>query len=240
MAKNKQGKGKSKNVTAKRVQAPAKKKSSAAGMWTAGIVAVLAIVAVVAIVVSGSKGATPSAASAPAAAAPAAGATSPTPDEQKYIGRLLPAGYTEPSVAAATSYSATVKMSDLTAKQTGTQLSIPLSDVVSDKIVYFEYQKSGSDPIPMTAYIKPSGKLFVGVGYCVPCKGERQRIDADGTLTCESCGTKRDLETGVGISGTCKLYPLDEVAATVKAGSIVVPTAVLEQWTAQPLDRPVG
>jgi nitrite reductase/ring-hydroxylating ferredoxin subunit len=152
----------------------------------------------------------------------------------------LPAGFTETAVASASTYSSTIKMTDVNAAQGSKQLSVSLKDVVSNKIVYFEYQKPGSDPIPMIAYVKPSGKLFVGVSYCIPCKGTRQRIDADGILTCESCGTKRDLETGAGLSGACRLYPLDEVPATVSGGKIVVQDAVLQAWTAQPQDRPVG
>lgn len=92
----------------------------------------------------------------------------------------------------------------------------------------------------MIAYAKPSGKLFVGMSYCPPCKGKGQRIEADGILTCETCGTKRNLETQVGISGNCKLYPLDEVPSKIVGDKIVVEKGVVEQWTPQPLDRPVG
>lgn len=161
-------------------------------------------------------------------------------DEQKYIGRLLPADHQEPVVAAAAKYTTTVKMTTLTAAQEETQIVVPVADVVADKIVYFEYQKSADEVIPLLAYVKPSGKLFVGVSYCPPCEGEGQRLEADGTLTCESCGTKRDLESGVGLSGACKLYPIDELATTVAGGNIVLDKSALDGWTAQPLDRKVG
>ena len=49
-----------------------------------------------------------------------------------------------------------------------------------------------------------------------------------------------DPETGIGISGACKLYPLDELPVTVSGGKIVVEKALLDTWTAQPKDRPVG
>jgi hypothetical protein len=170
-------------------------------------------------------------AGAPAAAVPA--------DEQKYIGRFLPAGYQEPTVPPVT-YTAVTNMTDVTAQTKGAQLTVSLADVTAAKIVYFEYAKAGSDPVPMIAYVKPSGKLFVGVSYCIPCKGKKDLVDADGTLTCASCGTKRDLETGVGISGTCRLYPLDEIASQVVGGKIVIEKSALDKWTPQPLDRPVG
>jgi hypothetical protein len=233
MAKNKR-----KNSSAKPVQPP-KKKGVGPGTWIAGALALLALVAVVAIVMGGgSKGA--AAAGSSVAAGPASASGPVPPEEAKYIGRLLPAGYTEANVARASTYSSVIRMTDLTATQDGKQLSVALSDVVANKIVYFEYKQAGSAAIPMTAYVKPSGKLFVGVGYCIPCKGTRQRIEADGTLTCESCGTKRDLETGVGISGTCRLYPLDEVPAKVVGGKIVVQDSVLANWAPQPSDRPTG
>jgi hypothetical protein len=160
------------------------------------------------------------------------------PEEQKYIGRLLPANYTEPKVANAQTYSSTVKMTKVTPAPGGSQLAIPLGDVVAKKIVSFEYRRADGQVVPMLAYVKPSGKLFVGVNFCLPCKGKGQRIESDGTLTCETCGTKRDLETGVGASGACKLYPLDEVAAAVAGGRILVDKTVIEKWTPQPLDRP--
>jgi hypothetical protein len=224
--------------SAKRPQTPAKKKGAGATTWIAGAFALLAVVTVIVIVTTGgSKGA---ASAGIAGATPASAASSVPADEQKYIGRLLPASYTEPSVGSAAAYTATIQMTNVTPTQDKKQISISLSDLKSDKIVYFEYQKAGSPPIPMMAYIKPSGKLFVGVSLCPPCQSKRQRIDADGTLTCESCGTKRDLETGVGISGACRLYPADEVPATVVGGKIIVQNTVLDGWTAQPIDRPVG
>jgi nitrite reductase/ring-hydroxylating ferredoxin subunit len=224
---------------ARKAPVPVKKKGVSTATWIVGAVAALALVAVIVIVSSGSSGATATTSTADASNASAAGGAVPA-DEQKYIGRLLPATFTEPSVAPASAYSSAIKQTDVTPTQDKKQLTLALSDVVSNKIVYFEYKKAGGDPIAMIAYVKPSGKLFVGVGYCIPCKGTRQRIESDGTLTCEACGTKRDLETGVGISGTCRLYPLDEVPAKVIGGKIVVQSSVLEKWTAQPLDRKVG
>jgi nitrite reductase/ring-hydroxylating ferredoxin subunit len=227
-------------ASAKRPQAPAKKKGATVKTWVAGAFALIAVVAVVAIVAnSGSNGA--AATGAPAASTASGNTPAAAPaDEQKYIGRLLPASYTEPAVGAASTYSSTIQMSNVTPTQNATQISIALSDVTSKKIVYFEYQKAGAAPIPLMAYVKPSGKLFVAISLCPPCKSTQQTIEADGTLTCASCGTKRDLETGVGISGACRLYPADEVPATVVGGRIVILNSVLNAWSPQPLDRPVG
>jgi hypothetical protein len=206
-----------------------------------GTLAVIA--AVVAIVVIGGRtGGTTATATTGAPATPGATATAPQPtaEEAKYIGRLLPAGYQAPKLAEAAAYTATVKMTPITAKVDAASVSIPVADVTADKIVNFTYTKASGEVVPLLAYVRPSGKVFVGVNFCIPCKGTGQRLETDGTLTCESCGTKRDPETLVGISGACKLYPLDELPVTVVGGNLVLDKAPLEAWTAQPLDRKVG
>jgi hypothetical protein len=198
---------------------------------------IIGIIAV-AVIAGGVWFATKGSTSSPAGVGTASAATAP-PEEQKYIGRLLPAGYTEPSLAAAQTYSGTIKMTTVTGGMTKTDMTIPVSELVADKIVYFEHQRTDGQTLPLIAYIKPSGKLFVGVSFCLPCKGTKQRIEG-GQLVCEACGTTRDLETGVGLSGSCKLYPLDEVPATVSGGTITIANSVLDSWTPQPQDRQVG
>lgn len=223
---------------------PVAKKGSSTKTWVAAVIAVAAIGVVIATAAGGGAKNRTSGASTGATAGATAAASNPSgsvpADEQRYIGRLLPAKYAEPSVAGASTYSITQKMASVTPTQDAKTTTVSVKDVTADKIVSFEYKKAGSDPVPMIAYVKPSGKVFVGVSYCIPCRGTAQRIDADGTLTCESCGTKRDLETGVGLSGACKLYPLDELPVTVTGGKIVLQNSVIDSWTAQPLDRPVG
>lgn len=165
-------------------------------------------------------------------------ATGAAADEAKYIGRLLPAGYQEAAVKPV-SYSGVTDMTDVKATSDPAGLSISAADLQTDKIVYFEYKRADG-AIPMIAYVKPSGQIFVGVSYCLPCKSTKQYVDADGTLTCKSCGTKRDLTSGVGISGSCKLYPLDEVPAKITGGKLVIDKGTLDKWTPQPMDRKVG
>lgn len=194
------------------------------------VLAGVGVLAVVAFASLSGKGGTASSTSA--AAAPA--------EEQKYIGRLLPAAYQEPKVADIVVYTDTVAMTNVTAKDEGAKLSVAVGDVTANKIVKFEYAKAGGRPLPLMAYVKPSGKLFVAVSFCPPCEGEGQRIEAPGTLVCESCGTKRDLEQGIGISGACKLYPLDELPVTVVGDRINIDKSVLDSWTAQPKDRQIG
>lgn len=219
------GSGPKAQVTSKPA-APSKKKNGALAWIIVGVIALIGIVAF-ATLSGGPKGS----AGAPAGVDPA---------EAKYLGRLLPAKYEEPKLADIVVYTESTPMSDVTMKDTGDALELSTADVTSKRNVYAEYTRDDGKKIPVMAYLKPSGKLFVGISFCPPCEGEKQRIETDGTLTCESCGTKRTLETGVGISGTCKLYPLDELPVTVKDGTITIQKSLLNNWTPQPLDRKVG
>lgn len=221
MSKNRNGK---KHTPApKNPEPPAKTAGSKNGLIV-GVVAIAAFVVIALVVMNGSGG------------AGSGGATG----QQAYIGRLLPADYVAPTVADPAPYSTAVSMTNITAAQDDTGFSVSLDDVVAKKIVRFDYARPDGQVVPMLAYVKPLGGLFVGVSYCPPCQGEGQRIEVDGSLTCESCGTKRNLETNEGISGACKLYPVDEIPASVEGDRIVIDSGVLDTWTSQPLDRPVG
>lgn len=169
-----------------------------------------------------------------------ASALTPTPEEAKYLGRYLPAGYEEPNVGKVGVVSSDTKMVPIAASQTASSTTIPVSELTSKRVVGFTYTKADGTPIALISYVKPSGKVVVAVSYCVPCQGTSHTLTTDGALTCDSCGTKRDAETGVGLSGACKLYPLDEMPATVQGDRIVIDNAALDGWQQQPTDRKVG
>lgn len=204
-----------------KVQEPAHKTGTSRPWIIAAGIAVAVIVALVALNGGGDKSAS----------------TSP---EYDYTGRFLPVAYESPQIADAALYAAAVPMTQIDATQDEQGFAVSLDSVVSNKIVRFDYTRPTGETLPMIAYVRPSGKLFVGVSYCPPCEGEGQRIEADGTLTCDSCGTRRNLEDNTGLSGACKLYPLDEIPSTVDGDRILVDSGVLDSWTAQPLDRPIG
>lgn len=224
-----------KKSSAKAPSKPAPKQSNSSLVW----IGIVLIAALVGGIVWANNAKSKNAASSGGAAGAATTAAGAVPaDEAKYIGRLLPAGYQEAALQPA-SYSGITDMTDVKATTSPSGPSIATADLQKDKIVYFEYKRADGT-IPMIAYVKPSGKVFVGVSYCLPCKGTKQYVDADGTLTCSSCGTKRDIESGVGISGACKLYPLDEVPAKIVGGKLVIDKATLDKWSPQPSDRKVG
>lgn len=204
-------------------QVPPKKPNK--GLIVAAVVGVLIIGLVI---ISGGLG------------AKKATALTPTPEEAKYLGRYLPAGYVEPTVGEGGPVTQDIPMAQIPAEQTDAALTIPLSEVVSKRNVGFSYTKADGTPVALIAFVKPSGKLSVAVSFCVPCKGTSHTMTTDGNMTCDACGTKRDIETAVGISGACKLYPMDELPVTIDGDTITIEKGVLENWTEQPSDRQVG
>lgn len=133
------------------------------------------------------------------------------------------------------------KMTTINAIVEGGVISIPLDILKKKKIVNFNYPKkripsgTGTEPLSLMAYITPSGKLFTGTSYCPPCRSKLHDITADGSLTCKTCGTKRDLETLKGISGGCINYPPDELPAKISNGKVMIEESVLEDWKPKPL-----
>lgn len=125
--------------------------------------------------------------------------------------------------------SGNVEMTDVTAKVTGGQVSVPLSALKAKKLLYFKYQKNGVD-VPLMAMLTPSGRVFTGSAMCEPCRSDRFHTEPDGTLTCNACGTKWDLETLKGISGGCPNYPPQEMKNQVQGGQIVLKEGDVRAW----------
>lgn len=192
------------------------------------VVAVVGILIIGLIVASGGLG------------AKNATALTPTPEEAKYLGRYLPEGYVEPTIGEGGPVTQDIPMAQIQTAQSEKGLTIPVSEVVAKRNVGFSYTKADGTPVALIAFVKPSGKLSVAVSFCVPCKGTSHTMTRDGNMTCDACGTKRDIETSVGVSGPCKLYPMDELPVTIDGDTITIEEGVLEAWTEQPTDRQVG
>lgn len=167
-------------------------------------------------------------------------------DINKYLTRFLPSSYQEPSISSAVDYAQqpSIDMADVQNNVANGFMEISLSDIKNKKLILTKYEKkqvssnAGTTGLPVMAYIKPSGKLFVAVSFCPPCQGIKHTIQPDGTLTCNTCGTKRDLESQEGLSGACKLYPPDELPVEIKGDKVLISQEVLDNWEAQPGDRP--
>ncbi len=94
----------------------------------------------------------------------------------------------------------------------GDVVSIPLSELGSDKIVHFAVTAGGAR---MTFMAYGLGEqVYVRAAICPPCRSQSFSLEGD-SLVCNTCGTKFRASDGQGISGACKSYPKAEVAYTV-------------------------
>lgn len=145
------------------------------------------------------------------------------------------------TVAKPVTYRKIIKMEEIQTKEENGSLVFKLSEVKKNRIVNFMYEGTrvadgtSTKPLSLMSYIMPSGKLFVGTAYCPPCRSDKHFIDKDGTLTCDLCGTKRNLETLEGIEGGCIDYPPDEFNAGIRNGMVEIGLRDLKAWSPKPL-----
>lgn len=125
--------------------------------------------------------------------------------------------------------SGNVEMVPVKATVAGGDISVPLAELKKNKFLSFPYSESGVE-VPLLAMITPSGRLFTASSMCEPCKSDKFHTEPDGTLTCNACGTKWDLETMEGISGGCPNYPPQELKSVVRDGKIILKEADVRAW----------
>lgn len=130
-----------------------------------------------------------------------------------------------------------VEMTDIKSEMRDGYVAISLADLKKNKLVAFRYPlkkikdaRGKEKPLPLMAMISPSGKLITAVAVCEPCRSERFHTEPDGTLTCNVCNTKWDLETFEGISGGCPNYPPVELPHKIQNGKILIEERLLQNW----------
>jgi uncharacterized protein len=116
---------------------------------------------------------------------------------------------------------------------------IKKSDLEKNKILKFDYEpvkltlKSGKVPMPLMAYVTPSGKLVTAVRMCEPCNGLAFSTVNGKILNCDTCGTQWDLETtqwnGVG-SKLCGSYEPEAIPHTVNGDNIEIKVNDFKDW----------
>ena len=107
----------------------------------------------------------------------------------------------------------------ITAQQEGDSVSIPVSELLSGKMLHFSITYQGDNKTFM-AY-KLGGETYVRANVCPPCRSTSFSLDGD-TLICDSCGTRFEASTGAGISGACVNYPKAEVAYETSGSSLAM------------------
>ena len=107
-------------------------------------------------------------------------------------------------------------------------VEVPVDLVKEKKLVYFEYKRADG-PIPLLAYITPSGKLVTAVSVCEPCNSTNFHIEGN-QMVCNACFTRWDLETLKGISGGCLNYPPDVLPHSIQDGKLMIKETDLQNW----------
>jgi len=137
-------------------------------------------------------------------------------------------------------YATGVFYSNPTILGNGTKIQLPYDFVKERKIVFVDAKLSGQmteltyqgrtiplsqyksgDYLPLIALYTPLGNVITGIRTCEPCGSFSMHIEEGKYLTCDSCGTKWDIETFTGISGGCPNYPPPKLTSSV-SGNIEI------------------
>ncbi len=130
--------------------------------------------------------------------------------------------------------------------QTAEGIAFPLATLKKDFIMGVTYrranpmpqgyqQAAGGNILPLLAYIAPSGRLVVATSFCEPCRSVTFHFEGN-QLVCDTCFTRWDLNTLLGVGGGCFSYPPEEVKAEVRGDKVFVPAADLESWVPRGYD----
>jgi hypothetical protein len=113
-------------------------------------------------------------------------------------------------------------------------LILSLAEVQSNRYVIFDYVQTG-EPIPMMAYVAPSGRIVTAIRICEPCESRSFWFDAD-QIVCSACGTRWYAETLEGISGACTGYPPTEVKNTISGNNLIISLSDIQ--ASKPQEKP--
>ena len=107
---------------------------------------------------------------------------------------------------------------------TGEQIIVPLSTIEQGKMVHF-YANMSSSKEAFMAY-KMDGVIYIRANICVPCRSYSFSLEK-GVLVCDTCGTRFNAKTGIGISGACVSYPKSPAVFHLTGGDVVTNLADL-------------
>ena len=116
----------------------------------------------------------------------------------------------------------------------GNSLILSFAEVQSSRYVIFDYVQTG-EPIPMMAYVAPSGRTVTAIRLCEPCESKSFWFDTDQAV-CSACGTRWYAETLKGISGACTESPPTEVKNTISGNNLIISLSDIQ--ASQPQEKP--
>jgi uncharacterized Zn ribbon protein len=135
----------------------------------------------------------------------------------------------QPRVAGKVEYAGqTIRMTDIPANVERGKISIPLEEVLKNRMVRFEYAANGVT-VPLLSYVTPTGRVVTAVSMCEPCRSSRFHIQGK-KLICNACYTEWTLDTLKGIQGGCLNYPPEVIQSTIENGRIQIDEEIVARW----------
>ncbi len=128
---------------------------------------------------------------------------------------------------------ATVPMTRIEATAGKGLVEVPLDLVKQNKLVSFEYKRLDG-PIPLLAYLAPSGKIVTAIGLSEPCNSKSFHIEGN-EIVCNLCLTRWNLETLEAGKGDCPEYPPEMLIHTIHDGRLILREFDLQYWKPRPV-----
>jgi hypothetical protein len=114
-------------------------------------------------------------------------------------------------------------------------IEVPLEAVKKNKLVSFEYRRLDG-PIPLLAYVTPSGKIVTAIRFSEPCNSNNFHVEGN-DIVCNLCLTRWNLETLEPGKGDCPQYPPDRLIHTVHDGRLIIKEMDVQYWKPRPFPR---
>ncbi len=119
-------------------------------------------------------------------------------------------------------------MTPVAARVDGGDIVISERDVIQHHLVSFGYTGAKQD-FTLMAYINPDGRLVTAIAISEPCNSHSFHTES-GALVCDDCGTRWNLTTLAGISGTCQKYAPPPIPSRISNGEVRIPVKLVEGW----------
>lgn len=110
-------------------------------------------------------------------------------------------------------------------------IKLSFDEIDENNIVFFEVENNEKEPVPLMAYITPTGRLFVGSSLCEPCRGRTFSLAGE-TLVCDTCRTTYNIEDHQYISGSpvCGKYPPVNMNPEIVDNEVVIKLDDVLNW----------
>ena len=112
-------------------------------------------------------------------------------------------------------------------------IEVPLDLVKKNKLVSYEYKRLDG-PIPLLAYMTPSGSIVTAIGLSEPCNSRNFHLEGN-EIVCNLCLTRWKLETLEAVKGNCTKYPPEMLVHTIHDGRLIIREVDVQYWKPRPI-----